>query len=364
MRYFSSGFVSKKDSYILTFIRVVIVSTMHLALLRGSSTVAAASSASTRLAATSIKLSDWTARAEMHASELNMLVYPGGDSLKSRMHLVSQDPIYNFLHSYYRYSVKDLKKYSPGIDVLLEDADVVKHRSFLIERLMTVTTEGAYYDPRLMKAPADGRYGWINVTKIRDILNATGSKQPFFGCFGLHEWAMLYSGSNPSEPTPLQRHQEQLSLRIPQSVIDDVVRGSGQLKCTHFDAWRFFHPDAQDLNIVSPLSRERQVQFEQPGCIHATMDLFKYAYQLYPFVSSELLLQSLKLAIKARKIDMRASPYDVSHVEGCEEPLCVETSEGRRLYVAAQEDLFALSAPIRASLLQVYEDVLWMYTHR
>lgn len=361
MEYFSSGFFSRRDFYILTFIKLVVV-TMHLAP-RGSSTVAAASRASTRLGATSIKLSDWTARAEMHASELNKLVYPSGDSLKSRMHLVSQDPIYNFLHSYYRYSVKDLKKFSPGIDVLLEDADLVKHNSFLIERLMTATSEGAYYDPRLMKAPADGRYGWINVTKIRDILSATGLKQPFFGCFGLHEWAMLYSGSNLSEPTLLPRHQEQLSLRIPQSVIDDVVRGSGQLKCTHFDAWRFFHPDAQGLNIVSPLSRERQVQFEQPGCIHATMDLFKYAYQLYPFVSSELLLQSLKLAIKARKIDMRASPYDVSHVEGCEEPLCVETSEGRRLYVAAQEDLFELSSPIRTSLLQVYEDVLWRYSH-
>lgn len=361
MEYFSSGFFSRRDFYILTFIKLVVV-TMHLAP-RGSSTVAAASRASTRLGATSIKLSDWMARAEMHASELNKLVYPSGDSLKSRMHLVSQDPIYNFLHSYYRYSVKDLKKFSPGIDVLLEDADLIKHKSFLIERLMTATSEGAYYDPRLMKAPADGRYGWINVTKIRDILSATGLKQPFFGCFGLHEWAMLYSGSNLSEPTLLPRHQEQLSLRIPQSVIDDVVRGSGQLKCTHFDAWRFFHPDAQGLNIVSPLSRERQVQFEQPGCIHATMDLFKYAYQLYPFVSSELLLQSLKLAIKARKIDMRASPYDVSHVEGCEEPLCVETSEGRRLYVAAQEDLFELSSPIRTSLLQVYEDVLWRYSH-
>ena len=45
------------------------------------------------------------------------------------------------------------------------------------------------------------------------------------------------------------------------------------------------------------------------------MDLFKYAYQLYPFVSSDLLRECLVLAIKARKIDMRASPYDVSSID-------------------------------------------------
>ena len=47
------------------------------------------------------------------------------------------------------------------------------------------------------------------------------------------------------------------------------------------------------------------------------MDLFKYAYQLYPFLSSDLLRDCLTLAVTARKIDMRASPYDVSGVEGC-----------------------------------------------
>jgi hypothetical protein len=47
------------------------------------------------------------------------------------------------------------------------------------------------------------------------------------------------------------------------------------------------------------------------------MDLFKYAYQLYPFVSSDLLRDCLELAVTARKVDMRASPYDVSHVPDC-----------------------------------------------
>lgn len=53
------------------------------------------------------------------------------------------------------------------------------------------------------------------------------------------------------------------------------------------------------------------------GCVHAAMDLFKYAYQLYPFVSSDLLRDCLELAVTARKVDMRASPYDVSHVPDC-----------------------------------------------
>lgn len=123
---------------------------------------------------------------------------------------------------------------------------------------------------------------------------------------------MLYSGRRDTSKKTEERHQKELPLRVSQEVIDAAVESSNALKCTHYDAFRFFHPAAQPLNAVSMLTRDFQKENEQPGCVHAAMDLFKYAYQLYPFVSSELLRDCLKIAVIARKIDMRASPYDVS----------------------------------------------------
>jgi len=155
----------------------------------------------------------------------------------------------------------------------------------------------------------------------------------------------------------MSRHQEQLSLRISQEVIDHTVN-SLPLRCTHFDAWRFFHPDAQNLNKVTPMSRSTQKQIEQPGCVHANMDLFRWAYEINPLVSSELLVASLRLAVHARQIDMRASPYDVSAFEGCEQAIMVETTEGRKQYAMEQEELFAEAQPIRRRLLDIYDEVL------
>ena len=59
-------------------------------------------------------------------------------------------------------------------------------------------------------------------------------------------------------------------------------------------------------------SSEGQVASEQPGCLHAGMDLYKWAAKLGPLVASELLLDCLDLAADARAVDMRASPYDLT----------------------------------------------------
>jgi hypothetical protein len=112
------------------------------------------------------------------------------------------------------------------------------------------------------------------------------------------------------------------------------------------------------MNLGNPvITRADQPRLEQPGCIHANMDLFKFAYQLHPLLPSSLLREALELAIAARKVDMRASPYDVRSY--CDEPaLHVETLEGRRQYVFEQEALARRAAPIRAQLLDAYEAVL------
>lgn len=311
---------------------------------------------------------EWRKDAAAHSMALDSLLYPSL-SAKSRFqpkrkqalnkpivrtHLVSDNPIYNFLHSYYKYSTSDLKKYSPGMSVIMAGASPGANADTLHEKYMTFNEFGGCYDINQFQQLADGKYGRERITRDRDILQSTSTKVPFFGCFGLHEWAMLYSGNGAATT----RHQESTPLRVDQQTIDAVVGAPGQLRCTHYDAFRFFQPAAKPINTVKTLSRENTPRHEQPGCIHANMDLFRYAYQLYPFVSSALLLQALTLALEARKVDMRASPYDVSAFEGCEIPICVETPQGRKLYIAEQERVANAAVPIRQALLSIYDEVL------
>ena len=106
-----------------------------------------------------------------------------------------------------------------------------------------------------------------------------------------------------------------------------------------------------------------QVSHEQPGCIHTSMDLFKYACLLYPFVPSSLLQRCLSLAFEARFLDMRASPYDVSMFAGCEDAIRVETDDGRRAFIVEQKALYKKSQPLREKLLHVYNAVLASSAH-
>ena len=112
------------------------------------------------------------------------------------------------------------------------------------------------------------------------------------------------------------------------------------------------------MNVNPVITRGDLEKLEQPGCVHSNMDLFKYAYQLYPLLPSTLLVETLQLALAARMIDMRASPYDVSGFDGCKDPLMVETMEGRRRYALEQEALFRKAMPLRRKLIDAYNAVL------
>lgn len=289
---------------------------------------------------------------------LESLIYPvEGDSLKQRQHAVKSHPIYNFLHTYYKYSVESLYCYSPGINISISGLINDNSNSVSRKYLYTASNDVMYYSPSLFPSQSSERLK-SNVKQYYEIQLNSIMKKPNFYCFGLHEWAMLYSGrltadGKECEPTRLPKHQ-QLDIRTSQEVIDDLVE-SNLLKCSHFDAWRFFHVNAQPMNQIPVLSRSSQPQNEQAGCIHATMDLFKYAYSLYPLVSSDLLIKCLQIAIRARIIDMRASPYDVSKYDVCAVPICVETMDGRREYSRLQENLYNDALPCRIELLEIYK---------
>jgi hypothetical protein len=135
-----------------------------------------------------------------------------------------------------------------------------------------------------------------------------------------------------------------MSLDEVEAIVESIP-----LRCTHFDAFRFFTPAAAPRNAGAP-NRATQIDWEQPGCLHANMDLYKWCYKLGPLIDSELLLDCLELAAAAREIDMRASPYDLSGYGYS--PITVENATGRAEYVRCQNAITQRAAPLRARLLE------------
>ena len=219
-------------------------------------------------------------------------------------------PVEDFLFSYYSHRPAKLRRWSPGAGVVLESWD----------------------GPQPWNAPTPDR-----VRFVQDLLAATASRAPVFGCFGLHEWAMVYrSGTRHDVP-----------LRLGEEGTAAVVEAQ-PLACTHHDAFRFFTPAARPLNVLQP-TREDQVRLEQPGCLHANMDLYKWAYKLSPWVASELVADCFDLARRIRELDMRASPYDLAEMGY--PAVRIETAEGRSAYAAAQRGFADEAAALRSRLL-------------
>jgi hypothetical protein len=158
----------------------------------------------------------------------------------------------------------------------------------------------------------------------------------------MHEWAMVYRLDQDEV-----RHSS-WPLRLGPAGTDEVVE-SHRITCSHFDAYRFFTPAAVPMNQLQPRADDRP-DFEQPGCLHAGMDLYKHAFRLVPMIASELVADCFELARDIRVLDMRASPYDLSGLGY--EPIAVETPAGKQEYVDAQRRFAARSAPIRARLIE------------
>ncbi len=77
------------------------------------------------------------------------------------------------------------------------------------------------------------------------LLSATAARPASFGCFGMHEWAMVHRSAEHGT-----RHGS-WPLRLGADGTDAVVE-SHRIACSHFDAFRFFTPSARPLNTLSP----------------------------------------------------------------------------------------------------------------
>jgi hypothetical protein len=149
--------------------------------------------------------------------------------------------------------------------------------------------------------------------------------------------------------TPDQVRHNAYPLRFEPAEITRIVEASGAC-CTHFDAFRFFTAAARPLNRHQP-ARETTIDLEQRGCLHANMDLYKWAYKLAPCTPSELVTDCFALARDIREVDMRASPYDLRTLGF--EPIAVETAEGRAEYEQHQRSFAVRGEPLRARLIAV-----------
>jgi hypothetical protein len=143
-------------------------------------------------------------------------------------------------------------------------------------------------------------------------------------------------------------------LRLDQQAIDGVV-DSSPLRCTHIDAFRFYTDQARPLNVVQP-TRATQVELEQPGCLHATMDLYKWSFRCYPAIGADLTADCFQLAREVRAVDMQASPYDFTALGY--EPIAIETAEGRARYVEHQRNFAERGAVLRDRLIRHLRDAL------
>ena len=245
-------------------------------------------------------------------------------------------PVEDFLFTYYSHRPRLLRRWHPGVGVGLEDA--AEHAGWPLYR----TVDGAAEVDLalfLQKRATTVRF-------IRSLLAATADRPPTLGCFGLHEWAMVYRAGDV-------RHED-WPLRLGSTGTDEVVERH-TVRCSHYDAFRFFTEDARPRNTVQP-TREQQVALEQPGCLHAGMDLYKWAYKLSPAVPSALVLDCFELARDVRVLDMEASPYDLSEL--VYQPVRNETPEGKAEYVRRQKEFATRGQALRARLIAVCDDIL------
>ncbi len=240
-------------------------------------------------------------------------------------------PVYDFLFEYYSYRAGHLLRWSPGIDVHLEGATSDDNPW---PQLFAFDERGAILAGRTFPPHRREQLEWAVAyhTAIRD-------REPQFNCFGLHEWAMVYQTTDV-------RHSR-VPLRLSSEQTDNQVSAAG-VRCTHFDAQRFFTASALPLNKWE-LTRSNSPEHDQPGCVHVNMDLYKFAFKFAPFTSSELLADAFELAVAARELDMRASPYDLT--EFGFNPIRVETRAGREEYVDGQREIHRRGRPVREKLL-------------
>lgn len=283
----------------------------------------------------------WQPLARAHADRIGAYTDPLVQLHKTGV----KHPVYDFLFSYYYLSAGALKRWHPGAGVVIANAG---------PNTAAPQAKWKFYQAVSPDAAAglpDG--GWtVDMDQFREqrarildfaprLLSATEARPAKLSCFGLHEWAMAYKSEDHGI-----RHST-VPLRLGAQGTNEVVE-THKISCSHFDAFRFYAPEARGMNQLQP-TRDSMIEMEQPGCLHANMDLYKWATKLIPAISSDLIADSFELAWDIRVLDMQASPYDLANWGF--DPIAIETPEGKAKYVRAQRDFSERSQVLRRRLI-------------
>ncbi len=285
------------------------------------------------MSGTILSLSDWQALEGSHAARVDAATSAHLERRAGhRTH-----PVEDFLFRYYDNSPAKLRRWHPGAGVVLEGARELPRAQW---RHYRVVGDGVELDTAAFleaRGPA--------LSFVRSLLDATLSRTPQLGCFGLHEWAMVYRTAEDDV-----RHAG-WPLRLGTHGTDEVVERHG-IRCSHVDAFRFFTDEARPRNALQP-TREEQVALEQPGCLHAGMDVYKWAFKLTPLVPSDLVADAFDLAREIRVLDMQASPYDLRELG--HEPVAIETADGKAAYLERQRAFAERSNALRRRMVRVLD---------
>ncbi len=280
---------------------------------------------------TTLEWEEWQAICDSHLAEARVFT----DGPRFRRDRGEAHPVEDFLFRYYPYPIALLELWQPGFGVSLRFHDIEALPARFLGKRYRTECGLCELDRVSMSEKERQRLAWIH-----SLLAATQGHSPNFACHGLHEWAMVYRAEEI-------RHSSLAPLRLTQTEIDALVE-SRLIACTHHDAFRFFSKQALPLNRIQPTLDTRH-ENEQPGCVHANMDLYKWAAKSMPWIGSDLLLETFRLAVRLRDLDMRASPYDLSAWEVI--PVKIETVEGRREYEAEQRKLAEEARGLRGKLI-------------
>ena len=287
---------------------------------------------------------EWRLRQRAHETRVRTWT----DPQQARAARGESHPVYDFLFHYYSFRPAWLRRWHPGPDVGLAGESAREFLRWPEYHEISVSACREPVEAVMLDCAALPVHRREFVAWLRDLLVAMQSRPPFFGCHGLHEWAMVY------RQTPDEVRHNAWPLRFAPAELARIVE-SLPVCCSHFDAFRFFTAPARPLNKLQP-ARADAPQLEQRGCLHANMDLYKWAFKLAPFTPSELVADCFALARDVREVDMRASPYDLRALGF--EPIAIETPAGRADYEAHQRAFAARGEPLRARLVALCERLL------
>src|SRR6056297_1954989 len=151
---------------------------------------------------------EWKLRMLSHREKLSPIIDP---YLKKRSEQ-KKDPVLDFLFEYYKFRPSHLMRWSPGVGTHLKLDGSTAYSDLPEISEIEINSDGssAYLDTSLFPEKLQKSTRWIY-----ELLTKTNTSKPFFGCMGMHEWAMVYKAG--------QVRHNQVPLRLPDEEIAEIV---------------------------------------------------------------------------------------------------------------------------------------------